>query len=1437
MKDEKRFTLLPFPQSYDGDTRLDLRVVVLPRNQNPLLPAIEGHATIPDGAAAFADAQFAFEATIISGLNNFPYDQLIHQSKPLPIAAPARARDLFLALKAKFQIKDADRNNKGLGSDARANLTVAQELSVRKYLPVSYRSAFNFTTPRTRNAVIDDSYRCAVRDAGPVAGFPRSPDWISWGKVFAYALKQRLLAEQLGMIYHTHVEIDANDFPQGGWLYIDLAAGSDYEAQQLASPFFISRYAARIPALKAGEPRQVFAPILFPVLFKEKPIDPDPTPDGNYNELFLEAAAYDDGFAKIVHAQQPHSRNLLEEESDGAHPVKDVGIRLGWDDEQILIWYMRQMMTDLSVKDPLLTDPAADPSRRLDAPLGVFGYAIDVREVAEPENPWDSLTAVDSKAELFIDNGNEIIPLGDFDDELPYQVYPVQLDGNKNKSYWLPMYFANWNGHSMVLPDDDAARIYHTTDDVQADPTHTKITGPAANALNDLYDAGPVNARLRYGGNYDFRVRLLDMSGGGASIEDGPINETQSNVATRRFLRYVAPHQPRIADLPINTDEVTEINQLDIQRPRLGYPAAVYTNKYADAVARLITDSQDALDELKGRAFGIPDPDVDRVRVTVEVQTLKMDNLLSVSGKESYVHLYTTNCFFPAVNDEDDYDAVLNLPIVYRDCPVLHTGDEVDLVGDLGLPADISELDEIVVPTARTIRLTIRAVCEEKDNNSIYYGLLDADPDKHPEKDVRYGQMIQVMMYKASENEEALFLDVPNVPRLQGIFLQPDPPQVWGGTPTKLLLGAEVEKLPDMIERLANQLNLQSRGLTLTGTKGERVQFGCSNRIRHVLAPEGSSITFSSKGDLMNHWLCCVSLQIDRDWTWDALEDRAFVFNREARFTHDDPLTETETSEVGDIEVKHTAPYEALENSQRNHTRLVFIDAVEPKNPRKRPAPNADKPRFPDTIEVSYRIETRFKPGHAADHDPDEEQDMRLCIVNPPSQVPRIVSAGLALSPYERNEKYSATAPRRRYLWVEFAEPIEDANDTYFARMLAYAPDQLISNNHPELFVTQEEPALPIDPEYIRFITRQSTNDLAGLNAMQPMEKAEDSDRHYLLPLPKNLHANADEIFGFFTYEFRVGHYKDPTTPDPADFVWSNAQGRYGRRLRVTGIQHPAPTLTCTVDRDDEKIYVSAPYAVAVFKGKNVTADPPRTQLWALLYAQVRQADNRDYRNILLDNKQLDWRVQIERDPNVNWFLKYNERERLTLKYLNINNWKDELDYANQKHLLKLTETERSNRDAAKYGTGVWSNNEVSQLLDAFALPGDSPLSVLVVEFLPGITNIGEHVSVAGRRDMRDFLAKVHEELFGPIAYGPYGATSVLGISLRSFLESEGKGLPVSALDTASVYATRGDVAEQAGFDPAVPRSPSPVDEALGERRILRTSPLTEVPFVCCTNC
>ena len=55
METNRRFTLLPFPQFFDGNT-LTLNIVVMPRNQNPLRAAIERNTPpIPD-APAFADA-------------------------------------------------------------------------------------------------------------------------------------------------------------------------------------------------------------------------------------------------------------------------------------------------------------------------------------------------------------------------------------------------------------------------------------------------------------------------------------------------------------------------------------------------------------------------------------------------------------------------------------------------------------------------------------------------------------------------------------------------------------------------------------------------------------------------------------------------------------------------------------------------------------------------------------------------------------------------------------------------------------------------------------------------------------------------------------------------------------------------------------------------------------------------------------------------------------------------------------------------------------------------------------------------------------------------------------------------------------------------------------------------------------------------------------
>src|SRR5262249_44510159 len=152
-----------------------------------------------------------------------------------------------------------------------------------------------------------------------------------------------------------------------------------------------------------------------------------------------------------------------------------------------------------------------------------------------------------------------------------------------------------------------------------------------------------------------------------------------SDIAKCHFKRYVAPNQVRSAvPLAFNTDAPANLTELQFQRPWLNYPAVLYTGKYTDPIARLqpASDALLAQPPAAQEAFGTPHADVDRVHITVEVQTLRMDNLQSVSGTENYVLLYTTERAFPATNTDDDYAATLHVPIVYRDCHVLHTGAE-----------------------------------------------------------------------------------------------------------------------------------------------------------------------------------------------------------------------------------------------------------------------------------------------------------------------------------------------------------------------------------------------------------------------------------------------------------------------------------------------------------------------------------------------------------------------------------------------------------------------------------------------------------------------------------------------------------------------------------------------------------------------------------------
>ncbi|MDQ3473047.1 MAG: hypothetical protein M3447_04845, partial [Acidobacteriota bacterium] len=863
----------------------------------------------------------------------------------------------------------------------------------------------------------------------------------------------------------------------------------------------LRHYAARIPAI--DRPRQLFGALLFPVV--KGPFQPN----GEYDTLKIEAADYDDGFAKIVHAFQPVSANLLAEEPDGIHVQKDAGIRLGWDDEQILIWQNRQ----------LLADPNT-PNQRIEAPLGVFSYRVDVREKTTPASDWASLVEVRNKADLRL--AGEVIAVAQTRLETGVQVFPSQINADPKTHFWLPSFFTQWYGASLVLPDATAAVLDASGALARPELYFDKHIDKQPNQQSGLYEAVlPANPELKYGKQYEFRVRLADLTGGGPRLAERELNDAPATHSLITFKRFVAPKQLTVDPIGFVPDPASRTSvfyptdSFKISRPRLGYPALLFTQmNTAAALAELKADKTflhpDDLGEFETikehREVSYFDPDVDKFMVRVEIKSLAMDNAESTNQREAYIPLYTTFRTF-----DPNPKTPFTLELEYRNANVINFGNEIDL-GDLNLSkVDIDGNDVLVLPTSRDIRITLLPVCSDKPALPAYFGFAKT---RFGDELARCGEPTQFFVRQDAEEEAEFFRTDLESRQLQGLYLQPDPPQVNNPVTffKEVVAGKELQQSP-LIQRLAAQLDLGVNGMSLIGKKGERVQFGCSNRIRHTLAPDNASITFATTGDLMNHWLCALSFEIDRDWTWDGLSDPGIEVRRTKRFTAENGTTETVV--VGHLELKKTVNRIATQDPDRSYTRLVFIDAVEPKKDLTKPSTAAAP--FPNTIDVSYSLRPDFIPSvNAPDEiEQTEVRDITLPVTTKPAQVPKVVSAGVALSPYVRSDDYSETAVRQRYLWFEFEKPIADPNDTYFARVLSYAPDPLLTfRNVDQLFVKQEDPPLAIDPELIRVITHDHGNDNAGIDAMQEMtaETGEPqalvpvSPVHYLLPLPPGLH-------------------------------------------------------------------------------------------------------------------------------------------------------------------------------------------------------------------------------------------------------------------------------------------------------------------------------------------
>lgn len=1139
-----KITLVPYLQRWDfTERKLHIRLLVAPTG-NPL----EALLAAPPGVPAFADSKLAFRCSISDSVNALPQRTLIDQT--IDIAAPATPdrRKIFEAIKVAMAIPD------GAAGNTFAAQAPDATRQLRKYLPHSYRQSFDFVQPRTSLAVIDNSYHCLIQ-CPPKAKTPITETEIGWGEAIAFCLRRPRLAEALGLIIPLELKIDAAPrLENGGWLWAELAPSSDYFAH-VGLADFQRTFATRIPALPKNDTRPIFTPVVFPVADNAA----DAAALGNTDKVFAEAVRFDDGFSKIVHARQPLGTDPLDESGEKPGAARDEGVQLAWDDEDILEGQNRAL------------GPPPDGENNVVAPRGIFGYRVDVRpyDAANPQD-WVSLSKVSSPFDIGVD-------LGTATEERWTEVHPSELEDQ----LWLPPWYANWRGGSLVMSTKDEQRLIGVPD--ATDEVDTPL--------------GLDKIELRYGRHYEFRVRLADNTGGGPASDEEAVQNGEAPVAHLHMKRHLPPKQP-VVEVPTPASDGS-VDKISIKRPPLGYPEAVFARGAAAQTALLQQHADnDALIAAAIAAGGtaadanitppfIRDPNTPylRIRVFLRPPTYDPD-----ANNEGWVEWYQTSRPFPT-----DTDKPLELSFDWRDADDYR---DIDISSQLGADGTIN--GDIILVRARDVRLQVYAL---GTNDLTYFASEKA----------RIGDSDRIDLHAAATKEENLLAPLPLSDQLRSIFLRPDP---IGTNAESHSVVAQNDTSLALVERLAIAADLVSDEATILARPGERIAFGCAG-LNYYAAPDATSLEFAEPSELAGQWVNVVQAVIKRDWTWRGNGSPTVQITRRIALPNA-PADVPQTRHVGDIELMHTINVQARHDPERDYIRLIFIDAF---------PPPLGSDALPYEVDISYEMNITLRNDSVK-----QLVSSHLPVATAPRQVPKVRAAGIALTPYHADEEYASTASRTKRLWLEFEEVLKDPRDVYFVRVMHRTPDPMLLPDYEPVADPADLSAIALDPEWVRVITPGQVQDLAGYSAMQPLEPADNSNTQFMVPLPHNTDPASPELFSFYTYEIRVGH----GAGTPSDPFWSTAQARYGEALILEGVQHPAPELACSVFYGAHgEIKARAPYATPYLKQKRVTPTVPNTQLWFVLYARIMQADAMSWRNIQIDIKAGHPEKQIISAPRV----------------------------------------------------------------------------------------------------------------------------------------------------------------------------------------------------------
>jgi hypothetical protein len=152
---------------------------------------------------------------------------------------------------------------------------------------------------------------------------------------------------------------------------------------------------------------------------------------------------------------------------------------------------------------------------------------------------------------------------------------------------------------------------------------------------------------------------------------------------------------------------------------------------------------------------------------------------------------------------------------------------------------------------------------------------------------------------------------------------------------------------------------------------------------------------------LLGQWIVALVLDMERDWTWDGLAQPAAL----GQPTQPQLSFARDSENIGTVTVPRVVAAGATGNpgqtTDRSRTRIIFFDSIDPN-----PLPGD----FPDVLNPVYRVTANF-----GDATPQQVSlPITLPITTPPSQTPKIVSTGIAESPYTHSLRASSrTVPIR----------------------------------------------------------------------------------------------------------------------------------------------------------------------------------------------------------------------------------------------------------------------------------------------------------------------------------------------------------------------------------------------------------------------------------------